>query len=392
MASPWWTHDIDSTGRVHGLVGCAACRDGLQAGAEHVAVLASHGPERCGTYRLCHRHLRSLLARIPESSRAGAVASLLDTAAAAAGAHQRATDCPACSCEDIAARRAPAELACLPHLRRFARQLTWEGLAAASWRLVQVIERGRSGDLTEELVGHAELLSFHDGYDGCPVCAARGGARLQHFEWLADALHQFPSRAAGGAVALCANHGRSFAAWAPEHGQILLGLMAEAWAIRLNSLLAGLEHRPPERLVVRLARLPATLSSMADEEGRLPLADIARATLAAALRAPGTVFEHLVAVAFGAERCPACAAEDDASREAAATCRVAVCLPDLDLVHSLSSSRSARRAVGRATADRLEREAAAIRAGGAIGHSTGLAAIRATSPTADDPPPNAGPP
>jgi hypothetical protein len=376
---PGWTGDVDDIWDGPASAPCAACEDALHAGVGHVAVLAAHANELRGGHGLCRRHLRCLLTRVPDSGRAGAAAIVLEGAAAAATGRARGSGCAACSCEEAAARRAPCGRLCLPHFRRSARGLAWHDLVAPGSRLLRDVEDRAGRDAPHALWGHPELTGLddlHGGDDVCPMCAARAGTRLRHFEWLAQVLRRSPSSAAGSAVALCGGHGRGFADWAPDSGRVLVELAAAAWAQRLRWLLAGLEQRPARRLTARLATLPATLSGLADEEGRLPLADILRATGAAVLRTPKAVRRRLIGTAFATRPCPACAAEEDAARQAAAACRVAVCLSDLELVSAGGSGGPARHAVRRATADRLSREAATARSGASVERVADLAAVR----------------
>jgi len=253
---------------------------------------------------------------------------------------------------------------CLHHLRRHASRLTWEAVRSAAARLLEVAD-GRSDDLPVAMWASPELADVLDDDDGCPVCAVRMAARSRLFEWIADAVHRFPAQAAGSAVALCATHGWAFQAWSREPGDVVLSQAAELWTRRLSWLVARLDRRPADRLGVRLAALPNTLSDLMDDEGRLALAEIARATAAAVLRTPTAVLAHLTATALRTEGCPVCVAEDHAGLQAAASCQVAVCASHLRVVHRAQPDRTTRRVVARATADRLRREAASLRGGAA---------------------------
>lgn len=335
------------------MAGCVACRDALEAGTEQGAELA---PRWRGG--ICPRHLHCLLAKVPEESRGATFASVAAATAAWAGRHRSALDCAVCAREETAAELVTSGQLCLHHLRRSAGRLTWEALLDGALRLLELAERCGNTDLPVALWGNVELVDLHDGHDWCPVCAARTRAGRDHFEWLVGATHLFPSRAAACALALCPGHAWRFAAWSPGAGQVLPGLTAEAWARRLRWLITGLEHRPADRIGVRLAALPATLSSLMDDAGRLPLVIIVRATAAALLRTPDIVLAGLVGAAFATEDCPACAAEDRAAREAAASCEVAVCVPDLRVVRSTVRRRRAWETVKRATVDRVCRDAA----------------------------------
>jgi hypothetical protein len=225
--------------------------------------------------------------------------------------------CVACRSheEDVAGGPPPGPL-CLPHLRRLAGRLAWDGLRRGALRLARALEPGGGRGLLEALWGNAELVGVSDGDAACEVGAE---ARRQQFEWLTDAVHRFPAQAAGAASAVCGRHAWWFAASSPGSGRVLADLAAEEWTRRLRWLVAGLEHRPPDRLASRVRALPATLARLADDEGRLHIAVILRATTAAVLRSPAAVLAQLTAEALRTEGCPVCAAEHRAASKVAAS-------------------------------------------------------------------------
>ena len=205
---------------------------------------------------------------------------------------------------------------CLPHLRRLAGRLGWDGLRRGALRLTRALDQGGGRGPLEALWGSEELVGVGDGDAECKVCAE---ARRQQFERLTDAVHRFPAQAAGAASAVCGRHGWWFATSSPGSGRVLADLAAEEWIRRLRWLIAGLEHRPPDRLASRVGALPATLARLADDEGRLHIAVIVRATTAAVLRSPGAVRAQLTAEALRTGGCPGCAAEHRAASKVAAS-------------------------------------------------------------------------
>jgi hypothetical protein len=339
---------------------CGLCRDMLQAGDESVAVLAARAPNRDPGDGLCRRHLRDLLAEVPDSRRGGIVASRLEAAARALAEGREIPACAVCSRQEDVARRRSGGSLCLHHLRRQAPWLTWDAIRRDASRLAGVMDQRHGSGTPATLWGSEGLVGTGDGDDTCSICAARGAARIRLFEWLADAVHRFPAQAAGAAVAVCAAHGWWFADFSSGFGRMLADLAAERWTSRLRWLLAGLEHRPPDRLAARLAALPATLGSLADGEGRLHIAVIARATAAAVLRTPTAVLAQLTASTLSTGVCPVCAAEDRAALKVAAAGGAFVCASDLRLVRSANPDTGAWQAMRRATASRLEREAAVL--------------------------------
>jgi len=343
---------------------CAGCRDARWAGTEQVAQLAARPSEARGQYGICGRHLEHVLAQVAQEMRGRVVAQMLESAAAAIEGQWRVTTCEVCAREEAAADRAAGPL-CMHHLRRRAGLLGWEALSRNASILLQASERRDGRELPGAIWGSPEVMDVFDEHHACPLCAARTGARLRHYEWLTDTLLRFPGQAAPGAVALCSAHGWGFAEFSPGSARLVLEHAADAWARRLRWLLTGMERRPADRLGARMAALPATLSGLMDDAGRLPLAVIVRATAAAARQSPTAVLARLTATAFATEDCPVCAAEHHASLQAAASGDAAVCPSDLHVVRHVNPDRSSRRAVGRATADSLRREAAAIRAGSA---------------------------
>jgi hypothetical protein len=355
---------MDETWRRRGPFICGVCRDVVQVGVEHVATLAGTGPSPNGRDGLCGRHLRDLLARVPGPGRAGIVASLLEGAAGALAEGREIPNCAACSRQEEVARRPPSGSLCLRHLRSLSGRLTWDALRSHAVRLTSLLERGRGRAMPAALWGSDGLVGMRGDDGACSICAARTEARVRQYEWLADAVHRFPAQAAGAAVATCGPHGWWMDAFSSGSRRMLVELAAEEWARRLRWLLAGLEHRPRDRLAARVAALPATLADLSDDEGRLHIAAIVGATAAAVLRTPAAVLAHLTAVALGTVPCPVCAAEDRAARKAAASSDAVVCAWDVDLVRSATPDRRARHALGRATAGRLRREAALLRGGG----------------------------
>jgi hypothetical protein len=353
---------------------CSVCRGMLRAGGEEVALLVARAPRLEARDGLCRRHLRDLLADVPASSRAATVAALLETAAAAVADGRELPGCVACSRQEDVARRPPIGALCLHHLRCVAGHLTWDALRSGATRLAGAMEGGRA--LPSALWGSEGLAGIGDGDDACSICAARAEARTRQFEWLSDAVRRFPAQATGAATALCGPHAWRFAAFSSGSGRILVDLAASEWTARLRSVLAGLEHRPPDHLAGRLAALPAVLTILADDQGRLHLAVIARATVATALRTPAAVVAHLTATLFRAAACPICAAEDRAALDVAASGDAVVCASDLRVVRSAHLDRRVGHALRRATVNRLGREAAAVRDRGAVEDASGLAAVR----------------
>ena len=363
----WRTEQADRSGpdawRARAPVGCVACRDALCAGTERVAALAARPSEARGPFGICGRHLERVLGEVSEAKRGGVVAHMLESAAAAIEWHWDGMTCEICAREEAAADRAAPRALCLHHLRRRAGRLGWEALSRNASSLLQVVERPDGRGLPGAIWGSPDVVDVLDGHHACPVCAARTTARLRHFEWLTDTVQRFPGQAAPGAVALCSAHGWRFAAWSAGSAGIVLEQTAEVWAPRLRWLVTGIDRRPADRLGARMAALPATLSGLMDDAGRLPLAAIVRAAAAAVLRSPNTVLAYLTGTAFATEGCPVCAAEHHASLRAAASGDAAVCPSDLHVVRRANRDRSRRRCVRRATADALRRDAAAIRAG-----------------------------
>lgn len=356
---------------------CGLCRGMLRAGAEEVALLAARAPRLEARDGLCRRHLRDLLAEVPAAGRAAAVAALLETAAAAVAEGRELPGCAACTRQEDVGRRPSSGALCLHHLRCGAGRLTWDALRRDAARLAGAMEHRRS--LPAALWGRDGLAGIGDGDDACSICAARAEARTRQFEWLSDAVRRFPVQATGAALALCGPHGWRFAAFSPGSARILVDLAAAEWTGRLSTLLAGLEHRPPNRLTGRVAALPGTLAGLADGEGRLHIAVIARAVAAAALRTPAAVLAHLTAAAFGAGACPICAAEERAALDVAASGDAVVCASDLRVVTSANRDRRARQALRRATVTRLGMAAAAVRdRGGAVDEASSPAAVRRT--------------
>jgi hypothetical protein len=344
-------------------VRCAACRDALCAGTEQVAELAARPSEARGQYGICGRHLDHVLAEVSHEKRGQVVAHMLESAAAAIEGRWDATSCEVCAREQAAADRAADGPLCLHHLRQRAAALSWEAVSGNASILLQAVEHRDRRELPQAIWGSPDVTDVLDDHHACPLCAARTAARLRHFEWLSDAAHRFPGQAAPGSVALCSAHGWSFVASSPGSARLVLDHACDAWARRLGWLLTGMECPPADRLGARMAALPATLSSLMDDAGRLPLAVIVRATATAVLRSPAAVLTHLAATAFATEDCPVCVAEQHASLEAAASGRGAVCPADLHVVRHANRDRSSRRAVRRATADSLRKEAAVIRPG-----------------------------
>jgi hypothetical protein len=349
-----------------------------RAGVQQLAMLAARRPSQAWPDCLCRRHLGDLLAEVPDSSLAGIVASVLEAAAAALAGGGEIPGCSVCSRQDDVARRQRSGLLCLHHLRRLARCLTWDALRGNATRLLDALGEQCTGDeLHAPLWGSDRLTGIDDGDDACSICTARAGARIRQFEWLADAVHRFPTQAGGAAAALCGPHAWSLSTFSPGSGLTLADLASQEWSRRLAWLLAGLQRRPPDRLAARLAALPATLASLADDEGRLHIAVILRATAAAALRTPGAVLARLTATALGTEACPVCAAEEHDALTAAAAGGAVVCASDLGLVRSVNRDRAAVHALRFAAIRRLEREAGAVRDGvGAVDCAISLAPVR----------------
>ncbi|HSR24028.1 MAG TPA: hypothetical protein VLW53_10790, partial [Candidatus Eisenbacteria bacterium] len=281
------------------MVGCTACCEGLAASAEHVALLAASVLRRDPPNGLCGRHIGELLQEIPAPARRDVLAALLGVAAVhvARGRHMRS--CPICSAEEAAERQARSGPLCLHHLRRAAVDLAWDALRRDATRLTDALGRRNRGILAAALWGSDALADGDDWCeDVCPVCAARAAARAGFFRWLAEALDRYRSQVLGTASALCAAHAWRFGSWSPGAGQVLVGMAVEAWTCRLRWLVSRLDHRPPERLVARVAAIPRVLQSLADDAGRLPLAVACRATAAVLLRTPAAELAYLTARAL----------------------------------------------------------------------------------------------
>ena len=210
---------------------------------------------------------------------------------------------------------------CLRHLRHLAGRLTWDDLRRHASNLTGAIEQADGRATLLVLWGSDGLGRLGPDDESCSICSAR----VRQFEWLADAIHRFPVQARGAAVAICESHAWWFAAFSQGAGRMLADAAAAEWTGRLRWLQAGLEHRPPDRLAGRMRALPATLAGLADDQGRLHIAVILRATAAAAIRSPDAALARLTAVAFGTQACPVCHAEDDMARLVAASGGAAVC-------------------------------------------------------------------
>ncbi len=234
---------------------------------------------------------------------------------------------------------------CLPHLLEISPHLGWEELRFLTEAMIRTLANAETIEVSEEInLLRSTLWGFEPGKGktatgkikprsgpfetesswspiveglrrtlsepGCPVCNEQRRALDIYFGWLSEEMLEQPTHRWKQAFRLCPEHGREFAF--REEGAVVSKLARAIrgyWNGELEKLSSSLSRKPPEWLVLRLAKVPhhAYNSYRAEtERGAGALLGELLEAFGKALRSPAKILPELRASVQRPYPCPAC--------------------------------------------------------------------------------------